>query len=338
MSGATSQGSSGTSASGASLKYLCPSSGQWDTAHWGTLGSEQKRENVSFSVSCVSDLKWQMNVWKSGWFSWVWGGCKMCLCPSNGHLALSKFFLQFSFQRSLLTWSVSVWLADVRWLSNVSFISFLWSSFSLVRSTTIDVRSRFPIALRRCSVFRWVVGSSGFAPNAIKICAFSSEIFWNILISDWLSTYLKDISGVDEVESFWHSSVVLEGGTWKNYKNVGTGIWKGYERDMKEIWKGYERGMKIRKILEAPQLSSQIVSLKQKPILRLHDHVSARSYRARCNLRRKSWSWWQNFDKICQKQGIYQRPTIYQQMEGGARTFVFSLADFCTVQNNAKSA
>ena len=24
----------------------------------------------------------------------------MCLCPSNGHLALSKFFLQFSFQRS----------------------------------------------------------------------------------------------------------------------------------------------------------------------------------------------------------------------------------------------
>ena len=40
----------------------------------------------------------------------------------------------------------------------------------------------------------------------------------------------------------------------------------------------------------------------------------------------------QNFDKICQKQGIYQRAAIYQQMEGGARTFVFSLADFSTVQ------
>ena len=37
----------------------------------------------------------------------------------------------------LLTWSVSVWLADVRWLSNVSFISFLWFSFSVVWSTRI---------------------------------------------------------------------------------------------------------------------------------------------------------------------------------------------------------
>ena len=58
-------------------------------------------------------------------------------------------------------------------------------------------------------------------------------------------------------------------GIWKGYERDMKGIWKGYERDMKEIWKGYERGMKIRKILEAPQLSSQIVSLKQKPILRL---------------------------------------------------------------------
>ena len=148
---------------------------------------------------------------------------------------------------------------------SVSFLSFGWASVSFGRLPSTYGRG-FPLHCGGVySVFRWVVGSSGFAPNAIKICtnaikicAFSSEIFWNILIRDWLSTYLKDISGVDEVESFWHSSVVLEGGDMKNYKNVGTGIWKGYERDMK-----------IRKILEAPQLSSQIVSLKQKPILRL---------------------------------------------------------------------
>ena len=101
------------------------------------------------------------------------------------------------------------------------------------------------------------------------------------------------------------------------------GIWKGYERDMKGIWKGYENKKNIGGA--STIFSDCVFETEADSQINVHDHVSAGSYRARCNLRRKSWSWWQNFDKICQKQGIYQRPTIYQQMEGGARTFVTML-------------
>ena len=42
----------------------------------------------------------------------------------------------------LSAFSVSVWLPDVRWLSNVSFISFLWFCSSLVRSVDSDCKWR----------------------------------------------------------------------------------------------------------------------------------------------------------------------------------------------------
>ena len=75
----------------------------------------------------------------------------------------------------LSAFSVSVWLPDVRWLSNVSFISFLWFCSSLVRSVDSDCKWRQKRSAVPCSAVGIVGISDGlsrFAANAIKISAF----------------------------------------------------------------------------------------------------------------------------------------------------------------------
>ena len=139
---------------------------------------------------------------------------------------------QFSFQQSLLTWSVSVWLADVRWLSNVSFISFLWFSFSLIRPTRIGGQDS-PVQLLQCLVCSvgWIVGSSTFA---IKICAFASfkysEIFLSVrLVINLFEGHFLNRRSTKKT-SFYTSAVVLKGQDMKTSRNIGASPSKSTSR------------------------------------------------------------------------------------------------------------
>ena len=83
----------------------------------------------------------------------------MCLCPSNGHLALSKFFLQFSFQRSpphVIRFSL-VGRCPMTLKCQFHFFPLVELQSRSV-STTIDVRSRFPIALHCIAAVYVVLG------------------------------------------------------------------------------------------------------------------------------------------------------------------------------------
>ena len=110
---------------------------------------------------------------------------------------MNKF--QLCFQQSLLTWSVWVWLADVRWLSNVSFISFLWFSFSLIRPTRIGGQD-FPVQLL-CLVLVLLGGLSGLQHLQSRFAhSPASNILKYSYLWDWLSTYLKDISWIEDLQ------------------------------------------------------------------------------------------------------------------------------------------
>ena len=148
---------------------------------------------------------------------------------------MNKF--QLCFQQSLLTWSVSVWLADVRWLSNVSFISFLWFSFSLIRPTRIGGQD-FPVQLLClvCSV-GWIVRSSTFA---IKICAFASfkysEIFLSVrLVINLFEGHFLNRRSTKKI-SFYTSAVVLKGQDMKTSRNIGASPSKSTSRFLLRFW------------------------------------------------------------------------------------------------------
>ena len=133
-----------------------------------------------------SDLKWMFDsrIWS---FLVAKFGCVLAHVSPGKMDTNLVFFPAFSAHMI----GVSVWLADVRWLSNVSFISFLYSpasvSFGRQRSTDFSLQCLW------CCVW-WIV---------VKICTKCNQdlcilqwIFWNILLRDWLSTYPKDISGI----------------------------------------------------------------------------------------------------------------------------------------------